>query len=349
MLGAALLSGCAPQGPAQLRVHEVLMYGQAPSHLTWVYGKLGSAKSSINIAGQSLVVRSGVAQDKLYAPGSLRLGSAAVYAGRPTALGTPTATVVRQPNDQFQVTATHDLSATYLVEGGQWYSLTGALSTGSTAQVTAAPLDPQSSVGSLTGAEASSIARLLASQGSLVVSVLPTLPEPAYKVQPTPSEHLTTALYVQPLAIASTVVTQPSGAVIMTTPVNTRPATFRMVATGSSAAVDNVSVQLASNQNALESLWRSAYGRQNPLPPTPLLGSQTAVGIFLGARPTGGYGLKIDGVEPQGDLLSVRVTLTAPAPHAITTQAITSPWAILSVSGQYSQVRVTDQNGNELK
>lgn len=360
LLGAALLTACAPQTATQFQVHEALLYGQAQDHLAWVYGKLGSGKSTLNIAGQTQEVLPGRPQDTLYTPGSLRVAGKAVYAGRTQSVA-PAASVVRL-DDSYSVSALRDVQATYLLENGQWSRLSGGLAGGAAVQVSASPLEASSGVGNLSGAEAAALARVLAAQGPLVVSVLPSAPDMAYKVQPAPAEQQSTALYLQPLMVAHTVVTQsplvsstnPSSIPAATNPTMTntpvpQPATFRTVANGSNAAIESPSVLLAGSQAAFESIWRSAYGRQTPLPTTPLLGSQTAVGIFLGTRATGGYGVQVDSVTPQGSRLDVRVTVHAPGKGSITTQAITSPWVIFSVSGRYSEVHVTDQDGNELK
>ncbi len=362
ILGLAL-TACAPQTSqvSQVRVHEALIYGQVHDHLAWVYGELSGAKSTINIAGQTQELRPGNPQDPLYTPQSLMVGGRAVFTSSSSTQVSLPVSVLRQNGGQYLVTAVSDLSAVYLLENGQWFSLTGGLSAASSVQTVATPLDA-GSLGNLTGAEASALARALAPQGALVVSVLPTLSESTFTVTPKPAETLTTALYVQPVSVVTSVVTTSADAVpsAATTPgatpmpntvspAHTASNNFRTVASGSSAAATTPSVQLASTQSSFDAIWNMAYGRQSPMPVTPLLGNQSAVGIFLGTRPTGGYGVQVDSVQPAGNTLTVRVTLKAPGAGTITTQSITSPWVIFSVSGKYSDVQVIDQSGQQLK
>ena len=67
-----------------------------------------------------------------------------------------------------------------------------------------------------------------------------------------------------------------------------------------------------------------AAGAQEVLPADVPL--ERVVGVFTTA-PTGGYSLKVLGVEEGEDALSVRVKLEAPEGPAI--QVITHPWVLL--------------------
>ncbi|HVS51801.1 MAG TPA: protease complex subunit PrcB family protein [Opitutaceae bacterium] len=56
-----------------------------------------------------------------------------------------------------------------------------------------------------------------------------------------------------------------------------------------------------------------------------------AVAIFIGERRTGGYGVEIVGTRPGDDRLIVEFRETTPAPDAMVTQALTTPWAVALV------------------
>ena len=97
-------------------------------------------------------------------------------------------------------------------------------------------------------------------------------------------------------------------------------------------------------------LYATAYGRQTGIPTPPALAAgETLVGVFMGQRPTGGYSVRVTGATGQGSTLALRVQVNAPGPGAITTQALTSPWTIVRVSGSFSAASVLDQLGQPLR
>lgn len=58
---------------------------------------------------------------------------------------------------------------------------------------------------------------------------------------------------------------------------------------------------------------------------------QVGIGIFLGKRPTGGYGVRIPFMGPRGGHFVIEVDEAAPEPGAIVTQAVSSPWLVLLI------------------
>jgi hypothetical protein len=75
------------------------------------------------------------------------------------------------------------------------------------------------------------------------------------------------------------------------------------------------------------------------------------LGVFAGTQRTGGYGVRIDGIERVSDRLNIRSTFAAPAAGAISIQVITSPAHVVSIArGELSGVReavLVDQSGSE--
>lgn len=355
LLGAALLSGCTMQGAGNLKVHEVLFYGSSQDRLAWVYGSLTGGKGSLSLAGQTLELRPQIS-DPLATAGSLSVGGRAVYKSK-TSSALPRSSVVQQ-GTTYTVSANQNIAATYLVTGGAWYQLSGALAAGSEVQAAAQPVGNLNGAGQLTASEARVLSNTLGSQGTLTVTVLPQdeLPDAPLAAQPTPDETLRTGLYLQPLSVitstTTTTITNTGGPVTgsgLNTPAPSGTTLkFREVASGSNALVSTPQIKLASSQNDLGVLWNSAYGRQVPVPPTPLIVGQSAVGIFLGNRPTGGYGVTVQSVSASGPALDIVVNVRAPGPGSINTQSITSPWTIIAVQGQFASVTVRDQNGQLL-
>lgn len=78
--------------------------------------------------------------------------------------------------------------------------------------------------------------------------------------------------------------------------------------------------------------WRSLWqqvGREVPRPLDPE--KEMGVVVFLGERNTGGYTVDVANVRIQAGRFIVEYRETAPAPDALTTQALTYPWAFALV------------------
>ncbi len=94
---------------------------------------------------------------------------------------------------------------------------------------------------------------------------------------------------------------------------------------GITATARELQTVVARNEIAWAMLWRRA-GQDAPVEFDPA--ANIAVGVFLGARPTGGFAAEIASVEEQGDVLTVTWREIRPGRGAIVTQAFTSPWVI---------------------
>lgn len=87
------------------------------------------------------------------------------------------------------------------------------------------------------------------------------------------------------------------------------------------------------DEEAWGTLWSEHAALQIPNAPAPEVDfdEEMAVVLFLGTRPTGGHAVTIESVERGPDGLVVHALATAPAPDAITTQALTSPMHAVAV------------------
>lgn len=76
------------------------------------------------------------------------------------------------------------------------------------------------------------------------------------------------------------------------------------------------------------------------------------IGVFMGERRTGGYGVKVDRVERDADRLVVRATFASPPKDSLNIQVLTSPAQLVSIDRQSaSGVTVAvllDQSGAEM-
>ncbi|WP_102126593.1 protease complex subunit PrcB family protein [Deinococcus planocerae] len=363
LLGAGLLAGCSMTGPGNLRVHEVLLYGGTQERIAWVYGDLrGSAQSSVKLGNTAAELRAQV-PDPLAVAGTLSVNGRATYR-LPTAAVTPKLAVTRDTQGLFNVTLNEASGTVYFTDGRGWSRLSAPAGPGLRGTAVAG----LRGAGNLTDAEADALSAALVSQGPLAVAVLNEagVPDAPLTVEPTPAEYRRTALYVLPnvrtvalpgTATGTVTITpgtptpgagQPGGTQTQGQAQGTR-VTFTELASGTNAAATTPAVQVATTQSALSALYNLAYGRQTGVPAAPSLGAGgTAVGVFLGQRPTGGYGVRVVGASSQNGVLTLTAEVRSPGEGSITTQALTSPWTIVRVPGTYREVRVVDAQGRPL-
>ncbi|WP_425148161.1 protease complex subunit PrcB family protein [Deinococcus sp.] len=357
VLALGLLSGCSTQGIGNLAVHEALFYGGSVDRIAWVYGTLDDPSGSVGIklGDVSAALRSQISGDPLALPGTLSVDGKAIYRGR-TSATTPRINVLKVGTG-YSIQALSDVSGVYLGDGGTWSKLSGPISAGQTVLAGATPTTALRGAGNLTDAEADAIAAQLRTQGALAVAVLPagTLPDAPLKTEPALSEvnYKATGLYIQ-AGIGSAAVGSGSNGSTMT-PITLgtggTPAGIRQLAAGTNATTRSFQVVVARDAAGLNTLSALSYGNQTPPAalPAPSTGN-SAVGVFLGGRPTGGYGLSLASAQIVGGVLTLNLNLTAPGPGSITAQVLTSPWVVIEVPGSFTSVIVKDAaTGQTLK
>lgn len=341
-LGAGLLAGCAVSGPGQLRVHEATLYGAGAQRIVWVYGDLGSGPSSSLKLGQDTVTLRAQVSDPLATPGSLSVDGKAAYVGRIDNAAVRLS--LRQDGaGRFTVTplAGNRVQAVYHTDGARWQKLSATLGL-----ATGSAVSGLRGAGQLTDAEADALTRALSGQGPLAVAVLDeaSAPDARIAAEPRPQEQRRTALYV--LSSSQIVRTSTPAPANGGQTMNSGTVRLGEVARGTNASAESPSVIVARSAGEVRSLYAVAYGRQGGTPALPgLAPGEALVGVFIGQRSTGGYGVRATGAGVQGNTLNLRVELTAPGAGSITTQALTSPWVIVRVGGTFSNVNVTDQSG----
>lgn len=115
-----------------------------------------------------------------------------------------------------------------------------------------------------------------------------------------------------------------------------RALSFERLEVGTQSAVRDKAVRVAWTEGELEALWSEHKKLQLPVPRAPKIEMTgcAVVGVFLGNRPSGGWTVEVGdvGLSAQGAIV-VHALEHAPAAGAITTQAITSPYAIVVVEG----------------
>ncbi|MFN3266657.1 MAG: protease complex subunit PrcB family protein, partial [Deinococcales bacterium] len=88
------------------------------------------------------------------------------------------------------------------------------------------------------------------------------------------------------------------------------------------------------NQQEWLETWKMISGNQIPMPSAPVVdfSKKRMVTIFLGQRPTGGFGLEYKSAALEGSTLKLVMETTSPAPGRLVAQVITSPYVVLEVT-----------------
>jgi hypothetical protein len=78
-----------------------------------------------------------------------------------------------------------------------------------------------------------------------------------------------------------------------------------------------------------DALWRLHLPTRQPAAVD--FSKEMVVGVFLGSKPTAGYGVTIVSAATEGNVLHVRYRETSPPSDAITAQVITHPYQIVAI------------------
>ncbi len=94
---------------------------------------------------------------------------------------------------------------------------------------------------------------------------------------------------------------------------------------GSRGGKETFSAVVARTPEAWRDLWQ---GIRRPPPVEYDASRDLAAALFLGQRRSGGYGITIESVERRGAFMVVRFQEIRPAPDAMVTMALTSPYLV---------------------
>jgi hypothetical protein len=112
---------------------------------------------------------------------------------------------------------------------------------------------------------------------------------------------------------------------------------------GSQSGVAEAGQRVARTQAEWDQLWSRMTANQVPAsaPPKVDWKAEMVVALFMGGRPTGGYGVTIKSVTTGEKEIVVAYEETAPPPDAITIQALTQPYAMAVIKRSSLPVRFT--------
>jgi PrcB C-terminal len=101
------------------------------------------------------------------------------------------------------------------------------------------------------------------------------------------------------------------------------------VARGTDSGVDESRQVVIRSAAEWQVLWK-AHNADRAAPVVDFARS-VVVGVFLGSRPTAGFGMEITAVKREGERSVVEYLERRPPPGAITAQVLTSPYHLVSL------------------
>jgi hypothetical protein len=110
---------------------------------------------------------------------------------------------------------------------------------------------------------------------------------------------------------------------------STTTATMKSVDKGPMSAIDAQRQVTVRTPGEFATLWKS-HANDRKMPEVDFT-SNMVVGIFLGSRPTGGYGAEIVSAQPEGNTLVVKYKETRPGRGSMTAQVLTSPFHLVAI------------------
>jgi hypothetical protein len=318
-----LLMACEADSPPQL--HDITVTGVLDERLTYLYGE----PRVFAIEGTEFTL---AAADPDAPPDPLAVGAALRVDGQPVLRAAaeppdrPPVVARRIPlTTDVQLRTLDETSAILYYDGAAWFVLGQDDPAGLDTRVTPRPRSQRlRGLGQLTVAEADVLAAYLEAQDApMVVTIAAEANTPRRSIDGL-AEYRATALHVQ-LGLET------DAAAFRPAP---RTVQWEVLARGNQAVgVDRPSYRLLRNASELLTVWNQAYGASLNVPPLPRVdfARETILAVFMGTRPTGGYAIDVRDVTLEGADLFVDLVLVEPAADAVTTQALTSPWAVVRV------------------
>lgn len=320
-----LLGGCVPT--SALKMHDLYVYGVENARYTYFYGQTGEllyGDRSLTLAEPD-AAQAGGGRPFAVAGALMVDGGPYLRQSLERLEGAPIAVSRLLFTTDVRLELGADVSEVVYFDGQSYLRLLDEGQAGTVQRVVPRPrLNRLRGLGELSGAEADALAAALEARGRpFALAVLPTASLPTHPVDGL-SEHSRTGVFVQ---LGVEVSEEVAGGAA-------EELTWEVVARGSQAVgFQGASYQLVTSRDELIALWQRAYGSQLTVPPLPELDyrRETVVALFLGSKPTGGYGVDVVDARDEGGELYLDLRLTEPGPGTITTQALTSPWLVLRV------------------
>ncbi len=137
---------------------------------------------------------------------------------------------------------------------------------------------------------------------------------------------------------------QPSATIRDESTVTAPPQTAARLLSASQSGFTEPAELAVRERGEFAAAWATLHrGLPGNAPPEVDFSRRTVVLLALGERSSGGYSVRFDGITREEGGAVVRYTVTRPGPGCMTTQAITSPVDVVSVSRVEGAVRFERQ------
>jgi hypothetical protein len=318
-----VLTACQPDTPPQL--HDIVVTGVLNERLTYLYGE----PRTFTIEGRTIELTApepGTPRAPLEVPAALRVDGEPFLRAPVEPPATPPIEARRIPlTTDVQLRTREETAAVLYYDGAAWFMLGQDDPAGLDTRVTPRPRSQRlRTLGGLTVAEADALADELQALGEpLVVALLATSAVPRRSIDGL-AEYRATAMYVQRGLDVDATAFRPAP----------RTVQWEVVARGTQAiGFERPSFRLIRDASELLTVWNQAHGASLNVPQVPGIdfARETVLAVFMGTRPTGGHAIDVREVTIEGGDLYVDLRFVEPGPDAVTTQALTSPWAIIRV------------------
>jgi hypothetical protein len=113
--------------------------------------------------------------------------------------------------------------------------------------------------------------------------------------------------------------------------------TVNTIAKGADSGIDSARQVTVRTPEAWAALWRE-HAPDRAVPQVDFA-REMVVGVFLGSRPTAGFGVEIVGTRQEGGALIVMYRETSPGRDSITAQILTAPYHLAAVPAFAGEVR----------
>ncbi len=87
----------------------------------------------------------------------------------------------------------------------------------------------------------------------------------------------------------------------------------------------------ARDQESFERVWKIAHGEDGAVMPSIDFSTRYVIGVFAGEKTSGGHAIAVTDIIDHGDVRTVRTRLQEPGEGCINSQALTSPYQLITV------------------
>lgn len=317
-----LLVSCMPNDDAVLNLHDIALYGAEQSTLLGYF--FGTPRQLTLGSEATVTLAEGRSDDPFAVTGALLVDGAPNVQETLAPIESPIQ-VQRIPfSSDVLLTSSASTGAVVYFDGNVWFDLAPTVAPDVNQRIVPRQrLQGLRNLAELTDEEATTLERALAPQAPFVLVELPSPDNPLRNISGI-NDYRRSDFFLQ------TSLPQTDN-VVTSSVVEPR---FTVLAEGDNATVNSADFAVATSDAALISLWNVAYGNQLAQPPLPEVDfrRESVVAIFIGQRPSGGYGITLEQVTIEDGEVYISLQENEPTEDAITTQALTSPWVMLTVT-----------------